>query len=119
MYTLASQSASILLALDALGWRSCVCLAHSLGAGPSPRVHTLRSCPAYTYSTYIYPPSSGSDRSSSQWDYDSLRSCCAGRAGSGAGVTRAGTAYAAVVVGAFPERFSACIFLEGKLRRGP
>ena len=36
MYTLASQSASILLALDALGWRSCVCLAHSLGAAAPP-----------------------------------------------------------------------------------
>ena len=54
MYTAATQSASVVQALDALGWERCVCLAHSLG-----------------------------------------------------------TAYATVAVASFPERFTACIFIEG------
>lgn len=54
IYSLLSQSASVVQALDALGWSSCTMLAHSLGCS-----------------------------------------------------------YATVAVGAFPERFTACIFIEG------
>ena len=54
MYTAVTQGASVVQALDALGWERCVCLAHSLG-----------------------------------------------------------TASATIAVASFPERFTACIFIEG------